>query len=57
MLDPNYVENNEFIDTNAKTYTEVYFFHTNWCPHCKKAKPVWNNVKEEYDQKVINNTK
>ena len=36
---------------------EILFFTVNWCPHCKKAKPVWNNVKEEYDQKVINNTK
>lgn len=19
----------------------IYFFHTEWCPHCKKAMPVW----------------
>tara|TARA_Y100000389_G_C17451470_1_gene515117 strand:+ start:2273 stop:2761 length:489 start_codon:yes stop_codon:yes gene_type:complete len=56
MLDPNYVENNEFIDTTAKTYTEVYFFHTNWCPHCKKAKPIWNQLKDKYDGKIMHDS-
>ena len=56
MLDPNYVENNEFVDTNTKTFTEVYFFHTNWCPHCKKAKPIWNQLKDKYDGKIIHDS-
>ena len=33
---------------------EVLFFYANWCPHCKAAKPHWNEVKNEYDGKTIN---
>jgi thiol-disulfide isomerase/thioredoxin len=27
---------------------ELYFFYTDWCPHCKKAKPEWQNFKSMY---------
>jgi thiol-disulfide isomerase/thioredoxin len=27
---------------NQKTAT-LYMFGTNWCPHCKTAKPVWDD--------------
>lgn len=27
---------------NQKTAT-LYMFGTNWCPHCKTAKPIWND--------------
>ncbi len=27
----------------------VYLFHVDWCPHCTKAKPDWNEFKEQYD--------
>jgi thiol-disulfide isomerase/thioredoxin len=30
------------------------FFYTDWCPHCKTAKPVWNEIKSEYENKTIN---
>ena len=33
---------------------EIIFFYANWCPHCKAAKPHWNEVKDEYDGKTIN---
>ena len=33
---------------------EIMFFHTDWCPHCKTAKPEWDQVKAEYDGKTIN---
>lgn len=28
-------------------------FYTNWCPHCTKFKPTWNDIKEELNNKKI----
>ena len=36
---------------------EVMYFYTNWCPHCKNAKPEWDQFKEIYQGKTINNMK
>lgn len=36
-----------------KTAT-LMFFYTDWCPHCKTAKPEWEGIKAEYDGKSIN---
>ena len=33
---------------------EVIFFFADWCPHCKKAKPHWEEVKQSYSGKVVN---
>ena len=33
---------------------EIMFFYANWCPHCKAAKPHWEELKEEYQGKNIN---
>ena len=33
---------------------ELMFFYTDWCPHCKTAKPDWAEVKAEYENKTIN---
>lgn len=32
----------------------IYFFHVNWCPHCKTALPEWNSFKSQYDGKEMN---
>jgi thiol-disulfide isomerase/thioredoxin len=32
----------------------IYFFHVDWCPHCKKALPEWKNFASKYDGKEIN---
>jgi thiol-disulfide isomerase/thioredoxin len=32
----------------------VYFFHVDWCPHCKKALPEWKNFVSKYNGKEIN---
>ena len=42
-LNPTYVPNKEFIsdDNGAGSVTDtadLYFFYTEWCPHCKAAK-------------------
>jgi len=32
----------------------VMFFHVDWCPHCKKALPEWNNFKKQFNDKEVN---
>lgn len=36
---------------------QLYFFHVDWCPHCKKALPDWNQFKSSYNGKEINGYK
>jgi len=38
------LEHNTEMGINKQT-VEVLFFYADWCPHCKKAKPHWNNLK------------
>ena len=38
------LEHNTDMGINKQT-VEVLFFYADWCPHCKKAKPHWNNLK------------
>jgi thiol-disulfide isomerase/thioredoxin len=33
---------------------DVYFFHVDWCPHCKTAAPEWKKFETEYNGKTIN---
>lgn len=56
-INPSYVENSEFVEEGPPKEVELFFFYTEWCPHCKTAKPEWHKVKEEYENKTINNTK
>jgi len=32
----------------------VHFFHVDWCPHCKKALPEWDNFKKQFNNKEMN---
>ena len=43
-------------ENETKTAT-VMLFSVDWCHHCKTAKPVWNDVKSEYEGSVINGYK
>jgi thiol-disulfide isomerase/thioredoxin len=42
--------------SNNKT-AEMLLFYVDWCPHCKTAKPAWNDLKSEYENKTVNGYK
>lgn len=42
---------------SSSNEAELYFFYATWCPHCKTAKPEWEKVKKEYENKTINGYK
>jgi len=54
-----YKPNNEKTtsDNVSNSTAELLFFYANWCPHCKTAKPIWNELKTEYENKTINGYK
>lgn len=53
-MNPTYAANKEFVDTDEDgKEAEVLIFTVDWCPYCKKAMPVWNKFKEEYEGKTI----
>lgn len=53
-----YKENREHVTTEANSNSgsdaEIMLFYVDWCPHCKTAKPEWEQVKNEYNGKTIN---
>ena len=46
-------ENDAFNSDSNKVAT-MMLFYVDWCPHCKTAKPEWENLKSEYEGKQIN---
>ena len=34
--------------------TQIYFFHADWCPHCKKAKPEWTKFATATNGQIVN---
>jgi thiol-disulfide isomerase/thioredoxin len=50
-----YVTNNEFnSQPKGITTADIYFFYTEWCPHCKTAKPIWADFKAQMADKPVN---
>jgi thiol-disulfide isomerase/thioredoxin len=58
-LKPKYNHNSEQGTNNSGNghTAELLFFFADWCPHCKTAKPIWNDLKVEYENKTINGYK
>jgi thiol-disulfide isomerase/thioredoxin len=54
-----YRPNSEQVPTGSSSNNtaELMFFYADWCPHCKSAKPIWNDLKSEYENKTINGYK
>jgi thiol-disulfide isomerase/thioredoxin len=46
-------EKDSFNSDSNKVAT-MMLFYVDWCPHCKTAKPEWENLKSEYEGKQIN---
>ena len=44
-IDKSFVANKEFIDGDQPENATVFFFGTEWCPHCKSAMKPWNEFK------------
>jgi len=56
-LSKKYVTNNEFKkngDDDDDNTADIYFFYTEWCPHCKTAKPIWADFKQQMSGQKIN---
>lgn len=59
-LKPEYKPNHERLPSsgsnNGKS-AELLLFYVDWCPHCKTAKPAWDEIKTQYENKTINGYK
>lgn len=56
-LKASYHANSEQVPIGAQrpsNEAELMLFYVDWCPHCKTAKPVWNDLKTQYENKTIN---
>jgi len=45
---------NNFESESSNKEAELMLFYADWCPHCKTAKPIWDDLKSEYENKKIN---
>lgn len=53
-----YKHNSEGPGTDSSGRTaELMLFYVDWCPHCKTAKPEWEEVKSEYEGRTVNGYK
>ena len=48
LLNIKYSDNKEFDTKEKGVKYNLHLFYANWCPHCIKAKPQWQNLKNDY---------
>lgn len=55
-LKTSYNANSEYKmnDTGGEKQAEMLLFYAEWCPHCKTAKPNWDSIKSQYQNKTVN---
>lgn len=56
LVDKNYVSNKEYIKSQGSDIVTIYYFYTEWCPYCKKARPEWNAFKEKVESRHYTQT-
>ena len=61
LVDEKYIPNNEFplkkdIEADGGDI-DIYLFTVTWGPHSKKASPVWEEIKKEYNDQPFNGYK
>jgi thiol-disulfide isomerase/thioredoxin len=39
--------------TGQPSSSTIMLFFADWCPHCKKVKPIWENLRDKLDGKNI----
>ena len=44
----------EGYNNNNDKQAELILYFADWCPHCKTAKPIWNDFRNDYENKTIN---
>lgn len=57
MVDKEFIPNDEFpkkIDDSDGEEVIIYMFTVEWCPHSKKALPIWEELKEKYSGEKYN---
>lgn len=55
-FDPKFAPNNEFSVGRGPYEVDAMlkFFYVDWCPHCKDARPIWDEVKAKFNSEKIN---
>lgn len=56
-LKTSYNANSEYNKDSSESgnkQAEMLLFYAEWCPHCKTAKPNWDSIKSQYQNKTIN---
>ena len=44
-------------NAGSNSAVEMHMYHVSWCPYCKKALPVFDSVKEKYQNQPVNGHK
>ena len=61
LLEPEFIANKEFTDkdddNDGKGDVEIIIFTVEWCPHSKKAIPIWEELKGMYADRKYNGYK